>query len=101
VTLPPASIDALQKGILADLLPPGLAIEVLGSGRKRWRYRRQVAGTDIMVTMFGQAFPAQTIAGRLIERFTPHDFRRRAGEKPCWHAERRRAWPAQARPRHG
>ncbi|HZV09100.1 MAG TPA: integrase arm-type DNA-binding domain-containing protein [Novosphingobium sp.] len=62
VTLTPASIDALQKGILADLLTPGLAIEVLGSGRKRWRYRRQVAGTDIMVTMFGQAFPAQTIA---------------------------------------
>src|SRR3546814_16320447 len=42
----PASIDALPKGLLADLLTPGLAIEVLASGKKRWRYRRQVDRTD-------------------------------------------------------
>jgi hypothetical protein len=35
IALTPASIDALQKGLLADLLTPGLAIEVLGSGKKR------------------------------------------------------------------
>ena len=29
-------------------LTPGLAIEVLGSGKKRWRYRRQVAGTKVL-----------------------------------------------------
>jgi integrase len=62
VALTPASIDAHQTGLLADLLTPGLAIEVLGSGRKRWRYRRQVAGTTIMVTLFGRTFPGQTIA---------------------------------------
>lgn len=28
VALTPASIDALQKGLLADLLIPGLAIEM-------------------------------------------------------------------------
>ena len=48
VALTPASIDALQKGTLGDLLTPGLVIEVLGTGKKRWRYRRQVAGTTIM-----------------------------------------------------
>jgi hypothetical protein len=43
IALTPASIDVLQKGLPADLLTPGLAIEVLASGKKRWRYRRQVA----------------------------------------------------------
>ena len=62
VALTPASIDALQKGILADLLTPGLVIEVLGTGKKRWRYRRQVAGTTIMATLYGALFPAHTIA---------------------------------------
>jgi len=38
----------LKKETLSDLLTPGLAIEVLGSGKKRWRYRRQVAGTKIV-----------------------------------------------------
>src|SRR3546814_11143486 len=46
IALTPASIDALPKGLLADLLTPGLAIEVLASGKKRWRYRRQVDRTD-------------------------------------------------------
>ena len=63
LALTPASVDALQKGLLADLQTPGLAIEVLVSGRKRWRYRRQVAGTNVMVTLYGPPFPAQTIAG--------------------------------------
>lgn len=62
IALTPASIDALQKGLLADLLTPGLAIEVLGSGKKRWRYRRQVAGTKIMATLYGQLLPAHSIA---------------------------------------
>jgi integrase len=43
-------------------LTPGLAIEVLASGKKRWRYRRQVAGTTVMVTLYGPTYPAQTIA---------------------------------------
>src|SRR5947209_5574245 len=62
LALTPASVDAHQTGLLADLLTPGLAIEVLASGKKRWRYRRQVAGTTIMVTLYGPPFPALTIA---------------------------------------
>lgn len=62
VALTPACIDALKKGTLSDLLTPGLAIEVLGSGKKRWRYRRQVAGTKIVATIFGRVFPGQSIA---------------------------------------
>ena len=62
VALTPSSIDALRSGLLADLLTPGLSIEVLDSGKKRWRYRRQVAGTNVMATLFGPVFPAQTIA---------------------------------------
>lgn len=61
IALTPASIDTHQKGLLADLLTPGLAIEVLASGKKRWRYRRQVAGTKTMATLYGQLFPAHSI----------------------------------------
>jgi len=60
--LTPAAIDTFQKELLADLLTPGLVIEVLASGKKRWRYRRQVAGTKIMATLYGQPFPAHSIA---------------------------------------
>ncbi|MCW1430919.1 tyrosine-type recombinase/integrase [Novosphingobium sp. JCM 18896] len=41
---------------------PGLAIEVLGSGKKRWRYRRQIPRTRIIATLFGGLYPAVTIA---------------------------------------
>lgn len=58
----PASIDALQKGILSDPLTPGLAIEVLGSGKKRFRYRRQIARKNAVATLFGGLFPSQPIA---------------------------------------
>lgn len=58
----PASIDVLRKGLLADPLTPGLAIEVLSSGKKRWRYRRQIAGKNVIATMFGALYPAQSIA---------------------------------------
>lgn len=62
IALTPASIDALKQGLLTDLLTPGLAIEALASGKKRWRFRRLIAGTKTVVTMFGGLFPAQTIA---------------------------------------
>lgn len=61
IALTPASIDALKKGRLAGLLTPGLFVEVLGSGKKRRKYRRQVAGTDIVAVLFGRLYPAQTI----------------------------------------
>ncbi|HVI06000.1 MAG TPA: hypothetical protein VM711_07910 [Sphingomicrobium sp.] len=62
IALTPASIDALKKGRLAGLLTPGLFVEVLGSGKKRRKYRHQVAGTDIVAVLFGRLYPAQTIA---------------------------------------
>ena len=62
VALTASSIDALQRGLLADVLTPGLAIEVLSSGKKRWRFRRQIAGTKNIATLWGTLFPSQTIA---------------------------------------
>lgn len=58
----PASIDALKAGSLIDPLTPGLAIEVLGSGKKRWRYRRRITGRETTATLFGGLFPAHSIA---------------------------------------
>ena len=62
IALTPAAIDALQKGDLADLFTPGLSIQVLKSGKTRWQYRRHVAGTDVVATLFGGRFPAYSIA---------------------------------------
>jgi hypothetical protein len=50
------------RGSLADPFTPGLAIEVLKSGKKRWRYRRQVARQKVVATIFGGLFPAQSMA---------------------------------------
>lgn len=57
-----AMIDALCEGSLADPMTPGLAIEVLKSGKKRWRYRRQVARQKVVATIFGGLSPAQSMA---------------------------------------
>jgi hypothetical protein len=59
----PASLDAIiDVRILADPLTPGLAIEVLGSGKKRWKYRRKIVGRDVTVTLFGGLYPTHSIA---------------------------------------
>lgn len=60
--LTPAAIDGLIDGSLADPVTPGLIIDVLSSGKKRWRYRRQVAGSKAVATVFGSLFPAQSIS---------------------------------------
>lgn len=62
VVLTPAIIDAIKSVRIWDLLTPGLAIEALASGKKRWMYRRQVAGQKVVATLFGSSFPSQTIA---------------------------------------
>ena len=62
VSLTPALIDELKNGSVLDRQTPGLAIEVLGSGKKRWFYRRQVAGSKVVATLFGRPFPTQSIA---------------------------------------
>jgi integrase len=62
IALTPAAIDNLNSARILDLLTPGLAIEVLASGKKRWQYRRQIPGTKVMATLFGGLFPGWTIS---------------------------------------
>lgn len=57
----PASIDALIEGDLKDPTTPGLAIVVLKSGKKSWRYLRRIPGTEIIVKLTFGTFPARTI----------------------------------------
>lgn len=58
----PAAIDTLQKGCLLDPLTPGLRIEVLASGKKKWKYHRRLVGDDQVVKLTLGLFPVHTIA---------------------------------------
>ena len=60
--LTPAALDALHDGFLSDLLTPGLLIEARASGKKRWRFRRLIAGTTVIASVYGGLYPATTIA---------------------------------------
>ncbi len=60
--LTPAAIDNLCTKKLEDCLTPGLSIEVLKSGKKRWQYRRRVQGSGIIVKLSLGPFPAHSIA---------------------------------------
>jgi integrase len=59
-TFTPASIDTLGKGILRDPLAAGLFIEVLSSGKKRWKYRRRVTRNEAEVRLSFGLFPARS-----------------------------------------
>jgi hypothetical protein len=61
-TFTPAALDTLQRGSFADPSTPGLAIEVLATGKKRWRYRRRIVGSNVVAKLLGGLFPAQSIA---------------------------------------
>lgn len=58
----PAAIDMLRNGSLLDPLTPGLRIQLLASGKKKWKYHRRVTGGDEIVKATLGAFPAHTIA---------------------------------------
>lgn len=58
----PASLDTLREGSLFDPLTPGLKIESLTSGKKKWKYHRRIAGGDQIVKLTLGLFPAHTIA---------------------------------------
>lgn len=60
--LTPAIVDGLICVRILDAAVPGLLIEALPSGRKRWQYRRRVAGTKTVVKMNLGAFPLHSIA---------------------------------------
>ena len=58
----PATIDELIRGRISDPLTPGLGIEVLTSGKKRWEYRRRVPCSGLIVKMWLGLYPAYSIA---------------------------------------
>lgn len=58
----PAALDDMTCARVLDPNSNGLALELLTSGKKRWRYRRKIAGTDTVVTVFGGLYPTFTIA---------------------------------------
>ena len=60
--LTPSAIDGLEHGRICDALTPGLRIEALRSGKKRWKYRRRLAGTNTVIKMHLGLFPTYSIA---------------------------------------
>lgn len=60
--LTPALIDELKAGRLEDPETAGLTIEVLESGKKRWQYRRRIAGSGTTLKRTLGLYPAYTIA---------------------------------------
>lgn len=62
IVFSPASIDSLTSGSLSDPHTPGLQIVPLSGGKKRWRYRRRLAKSKVVVTMLGGSFPRMSIA---------------------------------------
>lgn len=60
--LTPASVDALKIGSLDDPLTPGLKIEALPSGKKKWRYQRRIVGGGGAIKATLGPYPAFTIA---------------------------------------
>ena len=118
----PASLDAIiNVRILADPLTPGLAIEVLNSGKKRWKYRRKIVGKDATATLFGGLYPTYSIAAarewacelnELVEAgLDPREVRReekargndgRKSSRALHQATRvaDRRWEARSKPRH-
>ena len=65
-TLLPTAIDNLgnkARGTkLDDPQTPGLSIELLSSGKRRWIYRRRIPGSDVTVTVRGGLYPVASIA---------------------------------------
>jgi integrase len=59
--LTPALIDDLRAGKLDDSKTGALSIEVLPSGKKRWLYRRRIAGRDDVVKLSLGLYPAYSI----------------------------------------
>lgn len=60
--LTPALIDDLKAGRLEDAKTVGLTLEVLESGKKRWQFRRRIAGSGVTLKRTLGLYPAYTIA---------------------------------------
>ncbi|WP_162928247.1 tyrosine-type recombinase/integrase [Sphingopyxis terrae] len=61
VILTPAHIDRLKGGALPDREVPGLSIVVSAPDRKRWRFKRVIAGTRTIVELILGSFPDHSI----------------------------------------
>lgn len=61
VILTPAHIDWLKDGALPDREVPGLSIVVSAPDRKRWRFKRIIAGTKTIVELILGRFPDYSI----------------------------------------
>lgn len=59
--LTPALIDDMRAGKLCDSKTGALAIEVLASGKKRWVFRRRIAGRGVIVRLSLGLYPAYSI----------------------------------------
>lgn len=60
--LTPVLIDDLRAGKLDDSKTGALSIEVLPSGKKRWIFRRRIAGRGVVVKLSLGLYPAYSIA---------------------------------------
>ncbi len=60
-TFTPTGIDALKSGKLADGETPGLFVEVLGSGKKAFKFSRRLNPTTVVRGTHG-TYPAKSIA---------------------------------------
>lgn len=60
--LTPAAIDDLETGRIHDPSTPGLRIEALGSGKKRWKFLRRLPGTGSVIKAHFGCFPSVSIA---------------------------------------
>lgn len=58
----PFSLDTLREGSLSDPLTPGLRIESLATGKKKWKYHRRLASSDQNVKLTLGSYPAFSIA---------------------------------------
>lgn len=60
--LTPAAIDDLTWGRIWVPESPGLHVEVLPSGKKRWKFRRRLRGSETRIKMHLGLFPTFSIA---------------------------------------
>ena len=58
----PGTIDALNCVRICDPQIPGLQIEALPCGKRRWQYRRRLPRSPIVIKLILGAYPAHSIA---------------------------------------
>ncbi|MES3048106.1 tyrosine-type recombinase/integrase [Sphingomonas faeni] len=90
LTLTPTSLEALRAGKISDPENPGLSIEVLGSGKKAWKFSRRLDAKTVVRASFG-TYPFRTISaarawaqamnGQIEEGHDPREVARRETER--------------------